>query len=211
MIPAVMGLGLYRRIRSSRAFRPLGGCHTSHVWRARRRSLILRFWVRYTPCLSFSFALLSSPFLHSSLLLQFSLLLHSSLLLNSSLLLHFSLSLPPRPHPPHSTPLPPFHNYPLTSLRPHRRPLRHRNLIQTRRALRPQRHQTRFSPPQPVVRCTHLLCKPLTSVRAPVGAGYGVVGSRKVRFSGGYNVPLATNPFNSWAKVLDCGDIPVTS
>ncbi|KAL8934246.1 MAG: hypothetical protein Q9216_005999, partial [Gyalolechia sp. 2 TL-2023] len=35
--------------------------------------------------------------------------------------------------------------------------------------------------------------------------------SRKVRFSGGYNVPLDTNPFNSWAKVLDCGDIPVTS
>ncbi|KAK5112045.1 hypothetical protein LTR62_004579 [Meristemomyces frigidus] len=36
-------------------------------------------------------------------------------------------------------------------------------------------------------------------------------GSRKVRFSGGYNVPLAENPFNSWATVLDCGDIPVTS
>lgn len=36
-------------------------------------------------------------------------------------------------------------------------------------------------------------------------------GSRKVRFSGGYNVPLDENPFNSWAKVLDCGDIPVTS
>lgn len=29
--------------------------------------------------------------------------------------------------------------------------------------------------------------------------------------SGGYNVPLAANPFNSWAKVLDCGDVPVTS
>ncbi|KAJ0356050.1 hypothetical protein KNSL1_000540 [Colletotrichum chrysophilum] len=27
----------------------------------------------------------------------------------------------------------------------------------------------------------------------------------------GYNVPLDTNPFNSWATVLDCGDIPVTS
>ncbi|KAL8716478.1 MAG: hypothetical protein Q9225_006197, partial [Loekoesia sp. 1 TL-2023] len=35
--------------------------------------------------------------------------------------------------------------------------------------------------------------------------------SRKVRFSGGYNVPLDANPFNSWAKILDCGDIPVTS
>lgn len=29
--------------------------------------------------------------------------------------------------------------------------------------------------------------------------------------SGGYNVPLGTNPFNSWATVIDCGDIPVTS
>lgn len=28
---------------------------------------------------------------------------------------------------------------------------------------------------------------------------------------GGYNVPLDVNPFNGWAKVLDCGDIPVTS
>lgn len=31
-------------------------------------------------------------------------------------------------------------------------------------------------------------------------------GSRKVRFSGGYNVPLDANPFNSWATVLDCGE-----
>ncbi|KAL8931078.1 MAG: hypothetical protein Q9208_000181 [Pyrenodesmia sp. 3 TL-2023] len=38
-----------------------------------------------------------------------------------------------------------------------------------------------------------------------------IYSSRKVRFSGGYNVPLDENPFNSWAKVLDCGDIPVTS
>jgi arginase family enzyme len=29
--------------------------------------------------------------------------------------------------------------------------------------------------------------------------------------SGGYNVPLAANPFDSWATVLDCGDVPVTS
>lgn len=36
-------------------------------------------------------------------------------------------------------------------------------------------------------------------------------GSRKVVFSGGYNVPLDANPFDSWAKVIDCGDIPVTS
>lgn len=32
-----------------------------------------------------------------------------------------------------------------------------------------------------------------------------------VAFSGGYNVPLKANPFTSWAKVIDCGDIPVTS
>ncbi|KAK4987711.1 hypothetical protein LTR50_004459 [Elasticomyces elasticus] len=37
------------------------------------------------------------------------------------------------------------------------------------------------------------------------------IGSRKVRFSGGYNVPLDANPFNDWATVIDCGDIPVTS
>jgi agmatinase len=39
----------------------------------------------------------------------------------------------------------------------------------------------------------------------------GRKGSRRIGFSGGYNVPLKANPFNSWAKVLDCGDIPVTS
>ncbi|KAI5805106.1 agmatinase [Geopyxis carbonaria] len=36
-------------------------------------------------------------------------------------------------------------------------------------------------------------------------------GSRRLNLYGGYNVPLDTNPFNSWARVLDCGDIPVTS
>ncbi|KAL8769442.1 MAG: hypothetical protein Q9194_005439 [Teloschistes cf. exilis] len=43
------------------------------------------------------------------------------------------------------------------------------------------------------------------------GARFGPQGIRQVRFSGGYNVPLDANPFNSWAKILDCGDIPVTS
>lgn len=40
-----------------------------------------------------------------------------------------------------------------------------------------------------------------------------LVTSFLIRFvhSGGYNVPLDTNPFDSWATVLDCGDIPVTS
>ncbi|KAI5849114.1 arginase family-domain-containing protein [Tricharina praecox] len=36
-------------------------------------------------------------------------------------------------------------------------------------------------------------------------------GSRRLNLYGGYNVPLEVNPFNSWARVLDCGDIPVTS
>lgn len=36
-------------------------------------------------------------------------------------------------------------------------------------------------------------------------------GSRRLNLYGGYNVPLEVNPFNSWATVLDCGDIPVTS
>ena len=36
-------------------------------------------------------------------------------------------------------------------------------------------------------------------------------GSRRLNLYGGYNVPLKANPFNSWAKVIDCGDIPVTS
>ncbi|KAH9815326.1 putative agmatinase 1 [Teratosphaeria destructans] len=36
-------------------------------------------------------------------------------------------------------------------------------------------------------------------------------GSRRLNLYGGYNVPLAANPFNSWASVIDCGDIPVTS
>ena len=36
-------------------------------------------------------------------------------------------------------------------------------------------------------------------------------GSRRLNLYGGYNVALDANPFHSWATVLDCGDIPVTS
>jgi agmatinase len=36
-------------------------------------------------------------------------------------------------------------------------------------------------------------------------------GSRRLNLYGGYNVPLDANPFHSNFKVLDCGDIPVTS
>lgn len=31
------------------------------------------------------------------------------------------------------------------------------------------------------------------------------------RISGGYNVPLEANPFTSNLRILDCGDVPVTS
>jgi len=36
-------------------------------------------------------------------------------------------------------------------------------------------------------------------------------GSRRLNLYGGYNVPLDANPFHTDFKVLDCGDIPVTS
>lgn len=35
-------------------------------------------------------------------------------------------------------------------------------------------------------------------------------GSRRLPLYGGYNVPLDINPFQDWARVLDCGDVPVT-
>ena len=90
-------------------------------------------------------------------------------------------------------------HHPLQILTPTRRPIRHRHFLPPRCPLRSKRYQTRFSPSQ------SLVCK-----RSQADACTNK-GSRKVRFSGGYNVPLAANPFNSWAKVIDCGDIPVTS
>ncbi|KAL1971327.1 hypothetical protein VTN77DRAFT_279 [Rasamsonia byssochlamydoides] len=36
-------------------------------------------------------------------------------------------------------------------------------------------------------------------------------GSRRLNLYGGYNVPLQANPFHNEFKVIDCGDIPVTS
>ncbi|KAI0326907.1 agmatinase [Cubamyces sp. BRFM 1775] len=46
------------------------------------------------------------------------------------------------------------------------------------------------------------------------GARFGPAGiragSRRLTLYGGYNVPLAVNPFLSGLKVVDCGDIPVT-
>lgn len=88
---------------------------------------------------------------------------------------------------------------------PHiRRSIRYRHLLPPRCPLRAQRYQTRFSPPKSLV-CL-LDKRMLTCTRV-----CGRKGSRKLGFSGGYNVPLDANPFNSWAKVIDCGDIPVTS
>ncbi|KEZ43975.1 D-arginase [Scedosporium apiospermum] len=47
------------------------------------------------------------------------------------------------------------------------------------------------------------------------GARFGPSGIRQasanVGFSGGYNVPLKANPFTGELRILDCGDIPVTS
>ena len=63
----------------------------------------------------------------------------------------------------------------------------------------------------------------LTSAGAPFdtgtsyrpGARFGPSGirqgSRRLNLYGGYNVPLKANPFGGALKVLDCGDIPVTS
>ncbi|KAI8978866.1 agmatinase [Trametes punicea] len=46
------------------------------------------------------------------------------------------------------------------------------------------------------------------------GARFGPAGiragSRRLTLYGGYNVPLAVNPFHAGLKVVDCGDIPVT-
>jgi agmatinase len=36
-------------------------------------------------------------------------------------------------------------------------------------------------------------------------------GSRRLTLYGGYNVPLEANPFRSGLRIVDCGDIPVTS
>jgi len=36
-------------------------------------------------------------------------------------------------------------------------------------------------------------------------------GSKRLNLYGGYNVPLEANPFAGDLKLLDCGDIPVTS
>jgi hypothetical protein len=80
----------------------------------------------------------------------------------------------------------------------YRRPFRHRNLIPPRRSLRPLRNSSRLSSPQFIV--SYSICPPPTTTI-----------SCDANTSGGYNVPLDTNPFNSWATVIDCGDIPVTS
>ncbi|KAJ3273957.1 hypothetical protein HK104_004196 [Borealophlyctis nickersoniae] len=46
------------------------------------------------------------------------------------------------------------------------------------------------------------------------GARFGPAGirqgSKRLVLYGGYNVPQQVNPFRSWAKIIDCGDVPVT-
>ncbi|KAI9832277.1 MAG: hypothetical protein M1819_004455 [Sarea resinae] len=63
--------------------------------------------------------------------------------------------------------------------------------------------------------CVHRSIPALPTVPAHAldraGSDKAPVGSTFRNFSGGYNVPLDANPFDSWATVLDCGDIPVTS
>ncbi|KAK5254670.1 hypothetical protein LTR96_001307 [Exophiala xenobiotica] len=78
-----------------------------------------------------------------------------------------------------------------------------RHIVQTRSSVWTKRDQTRFSTPQSLVRFVR------SSSNAYLFSWNK--GSRKVRFSGGYNVPMKSNPFNFWGKVIDCGDIPVTS
>ncbi|KAL4920522.1 arginase family-domain-containing protein [Aspergillus aurantiobrunneus] len=52
-----------------------------------------------------------------------------------------------------------------------------------------------------------------TSYRPGARFGPGGIrqGSRRLNLYGGYNVPLEANPFNNELKILDCGDVPVTS
>lgn len=36
-------------------------------------------------------------------------------------------------------------------------------------------------------------------------------GSKRLNLYGGWNVPLGVDPFRDWAKIVDCGDVPVSS
>ena len=66
----------------------------------------------------------------------------------------------------------------------------------------------------PFVRTTLTVCTPLTSSQDTgtsyrPGARFGPAGiragSRRLTLYGGYNVPLAVNPFHSGLKIIDCG------
>ncbi|KAJ3350473.1 hypothetical protein HDU83_009673 [Entophlyctis luteolus] len=52
-----------------------------------------------------------------------------------------------------------------------------------------------------------------TSYRPGARFGPGGIrqGSKRLLLYGGYNVPLAVNAFTSWATIVDCGDVAVTS
>ncbi|KAJ3043296.1 hypothetical protein HDV00_005299 [Rhizophlyctis rosea] len=51
-----------------------------------------------------------------------------------------------------------------------------------------------------------------TSYRPGARFGPGGIrqGSKRLVLYGGYNVPQKVNPFQNWAKIVDCGDVPVT-
>lgn len=51
----------------------------------------------------------------------------------------------------------------------------------------------------------------ISSMQSCVYLSSWLLGSLTIVYSGGYNVPLGANPFVSDLKVLDCGDVPVTS
>jgi agmatinase len=52
-----------------------------------------------------------------------------------------------------------------------------------------------------------------TSYRPGARFGPGGIrtGSKRLNLYGSYNVPMAIDPFKNWAKIVDCGDVPVTS
>ena len=55
-----------------------------------------------------------------------------------------------------------------------------------------------------------LVCGGREGVMEAVATGAAAAGGDVIGVLPG-SVPLAANPFDSWATVIDCGDVPVTS
>lgn len=70
------------------------------------------------------------------------------------------------------------------------------------------------APLNPIDVCCCLFRTQDTGTSYRPGARFGPAGiragSRRLTLYGGYNVPLAVNPFLSGLRIVDCGDIPVT-